>query len=84
MPVANLSRVVTRRPDRGDGLRRAEGVASLVVISMYEHALAVVLLHGSQIFETFSRSSALIAGIGNSNGATIQARSLLVNKGAEK
>jgi hypothetical protein len=51
---------------------------------MYERALAVVLPHGSLIFETFAGSSALMAGIGNSNGATIQARILLVNKGAEK
>jgi hypothetical protein len=49
MPVANLSCVVTQRPDRGHVLRRAEVVASFVVISMYEHALAVVLLHGSQV-----------------------------------
>jgi hypothetical protein len=39
---------------------------------------------GPGLLETFARSSALMAGIGNSNGATIQARSLLVNKGADK
>jgi len=39
---------------------------------------------GLRFLETFARSSALMIGIGNSNGATIQARSLLVNKGAEK
>lgn len=49
MPVADLLWVVTRRPDRGDGFRRAEVAASFVVILMYEHALAVVLLHGSLI-----------------------------------
>jgi hypothetical protein len=48
MSVANLSCVVTQRPDRGDGLHGAEGLAGFVVISMYEYAFAVVLLHGSQ------------------------------------
>jgi len=49
MPVADLLWVVARRPDRGDGFRRTEVAASFVVISMYEHALAVVLLHRSLI-----------------------------------
>jgi len=34
--------------------------------------------------ETFARSSTLMAGVGNLNGAPIQAGGLLVNKGAEK
>ncbi len=84
MPGANWFCVVTQRPDRGDGLPVAEGVAGLLAISMYQHALAVVCRMGPGFPETFACSFTLMAGIGNSNGATIQARSLLVYKGAEK
>jgi hypothetical protein len=38
----------------------------------------------SDFLKPLLRSSALMAGISNSNGATIQAQSLLVNKGAKK
>jgi len=51
---------------------------------MYQHALAVVCCMGPRFPETFACSFTLMAGIGNSNGATIQVRSLLVYKGAEK
>jgi len=39
---------------------------------------------GLGFLETFARSSTLMAGIGHSNRAAIQAGSLFVNKGAGK
>ncbi len=84
MSGTNWFCVVTQRLACEDSLHGAEGVAGFLVISMYQHALAVVCCMGPRFPETFACSFTLMAGIGNSNGATIQVRSLLVYKGAEK